>query len=283
MTTDIKIRGYAWTLEGKKVYVEAITQDGEYVVSGVIAQIYGDQIDEAQGETWVHHGQLYTKPPVEVVDEVIKVKQAELETLRKEHLDLTFRATSAEKEVKDRLAKLAKYRGLENIEAFLEGKVTHVVSIDYGGAHIKTFEELATYYEERGYNKHPAGVKLITLFGDSKGDLEWRINDYRDGSGSSRTMYPCAGHEDAVAKRNEILTDALTSAVAAPKDYQYRNKGIARAVENMLAAGLPVPEDAAAIATVVRDKQNAENRASLQKQIADLTARLDAIGTSSHA
>lgn len=32
---------------------------------------------------------------------------------------------------------------------------------------------------------HPKPLKLLTLFGRTKGDLQWRVNCYSDGSGSS--------------------------------------------------------------------------------------------------
>lgn len=55
-------------------------------------------------------------------------------------------------------------------------------------------------------------MKLLTLYGRRDGGLEWRLNKYRDGSGSDTTVIPCQSIEEAreVARRGflDLWTDA---------------------------------------------------------------------------
>jgi hypothetical protein len=53
-------------------------------------------------------------------------------------------------------------------------------------------------------------LRLLTLFGDTKGDLQWRINRYSDGSGSSNIeVFPCHNEEEAIAIVRQLYTDAV--------------------------------------------------------------------------
>lgn len=273
--TEITTNSYAWTKEGRKVYLVAITTDNEYVVEGMIAQIYGDDVYEDRGDTWIE-SKLYATPPVEVLDEEIQRKRAEVAELDKRHQELTMSAITAEREVKDRLAKLTKYKGLELVEDFIEGRITHVVAVDYMGVTIEKFDKLAAYFDGDGWNRKQEGFKLISLYGKSKGNLEFRIHDYPDGSGSTKAIYPFMSEEDAIAKRNELLLESVESSRAyisgkmTPKQPYH----VSVAVTNALKYGLSIPDDLMKVhEDHIRDAA-AKNKALLEKEIADKKAKL---------
>lgn len=274
--TDIGVNSYAWTKDGRKVFVTAITTDGEYVVEGMVAQIYGDEVYEDRGETWIEQN-LYAKPPVAVLDEEIAAKRAQVAELEKRRQELTVSATTAEREVKDRLAKLQKYNGLELIEDFIEGRITHVVVNDYTGVKAVKFEDLAAYFDGDGWNRKQEGLKLISLYGRSKGDMEFRIHDYPDGSGSTKAIYPFTSEEDATAKRNELIL----AAVEASRGYVSNNAHtkqpyhVSVAVQNALNHGLEVPDDLMAVHLQHVKDSAAKNKASIEKEIAERQAKLE--------
>lgn len=69
---------------------------------------------------------------------------------------------------------------LARIEDVLDGKITHVAWISlYGQVAVGTPAEVLQ--DTSGWNR---SLKLVTLFGATGGDLSWRVNQYRDGSGS---------------------------------------------------------------------------------------------------
>lgn len=273
--SEINVNSYAWTKDGRKVYVTAITTDGEYVVEGMVAQVYGDDVYEDRGETWVEQ-KLYTKPPVAVLDEEIAVKRAQVAELEKRRQELTVSATMAEREVKDRLAKLKKYKGLELVEDFIEGRITHVVIVDYQGPKVGKFEDLAAYFDSDGWRRKQEGFKLISLFGKSKGDMEFRIHDYPDGSGSTNAIYPFTSEEDAIAKRNELLlnTVELSRAYISDKAMQKSPHMVFGAVSKALAYDLPVPADLMEVHDQYVKDTAAKNKATLEKEIAEREAKL---------
>lgn len=274
--TEITTNSYAWTKDGRKVYVAAITTDNEYVVEGMIAQIYGDEVYEDRGETWIE-SKLYAKPPTKVLDEEIQRKRAEVAELDKRHQELTMSAITAEREVKDRLDKLAKYKGLELVEDFIEGRITHVVIVDYRGVTVGKFDELTAYFDdEHLWRRKQEGFKLISLYGRSKGDLEFRLHDYPDGSGSTKAIYPFMSEEDAIAKRNELLLESVERSRAYISDranpkHPYH---VSVAVTNALKYGLSIPDDLMKVhEDHIRDAA-AKNKATLEKEIAEREAKL---------
>lgn len=194
-------------------------------------------------------------------------------------------ARNAEREIEDRLKKLAKYKGLERLEAFIDGKITHFVVIDYNGVNVKTFEELAVYRQDD--RRAPDGIKLLTLFGDSKGDLSWRLDQYRVASSSDMEVIPCISEEEAIALRNARLFSDLEKAMqparpGAHKGEESRRHDIMVAVAKLRKANLDlaIPDEAALIANeALLARREAErtriltNLAQSQKQLEELETK----------
>lgn len=258
MADKLAPRTYAYGTDGKKVYIEAITQDGDYVVSGVVAQIYGDQVEEDHGETWIERGKLYPKPPIDVMDKVFAEKAAELERLRKERMELTSGVNAAEREVAERFKRLAKFKGLERLEEVLEGKFTHFVTGAYGGYQILSKESGLKQRDQ--YDKK---LKLLSLFGDTGGDLEWRLNEYRDESGSWMQVYPCFSEEDARAKLIQLCTDDLDEWRKGGKNTYY----LGCPVTSLEKIGAQIPDDA-------RDAYQKHLAEAMQAKITEARKRL---------
>lgn len=64
------------------------------------------------------------------------------------------------------------------------------------------------------YDRYERNTKLLTLSGNSKGDLQWNTNRYSDGSGSSKVCVPCMTIEDA----NEVISNHFYAELEKSKD-----------------------------------------------------------------
>jgi hypothetical protein len=98
---------------------------------------------------------------------------------------------------------------LDTLFAILSGEIAHVVTVKYDKMEILTLAD-ALAYIDTDYGKHFEGLKLVSLFGvkedgsrygEKAGNpfaLNWRINQYSDGSGIWSAIYPCRSHAEAV-------------------------------------------------------------------------------------
>jgi len=87
---------------------------------------------------------------------------------------------------------------LEPVYDFLTNRFTHVVLNDYGQPDIIEMEKFHT--------GNSYGLKLISIYGDDKGDLQFRINNYKDGSGSWKGFVPFKSYDAALEYLASVLT-----------------------------------------------------------------------------
>jgi hypothetical protein len=187
--------------------VEVIAQtDRGFVVAPVF--------EREDGEPFVDTNDLRIVP--EVVDSPLDYRQHQqikdledrISSLRTELLGLETEVSDAKKEKADLLQIVSQNKALRHIADFLEGKITHYAVFDWNGPEIITFKDAQC--EGSGWDK---STKLLTLFGNSKGDLQWNLNRYKDGSGSGYDVIPCLSCDDAVAEIKEWVADKLASEV----------------------------------------------------------------------
>lgn len=199
-----------YTADGAKVRLEAITTTGQFVVAKLLR--YEDHYDsfyEDFGPTEVVN-KLFEKPPVEVVDAEIAAKKAELAEIEERHNKAFMEINTVEWTAKQRLEKFKKFQGLELLEDFIDKKITHFVVassendldfkiVDFNGA-------IAS--QDRDAYRDP--LRLVTLFGRSNGDLQWRVDRYYDGSGgSNQHTWPCRDEQHAKDTIVAIISDRL--------------------------------------------------------------------------
>ena len=194
-----------YSQEGQLGIYQEPTASGKHVVKPCFR-------DEEEGwttgmpEIWPA---VYLNPPVPILHkkvtdlktELRMVKQ-DIEKARKERSELlmgTLRAKEeAETEAKRLVERLKKNRALKRIDDYLEGKFAYFVYLPaYYPPKIMTMKDALTEEERNGK------VKLLSLFGDSDGDLEWRINQYSVGRGDWFEAVPCESEKEAI----EIIRD----------------------------------------------------------------------------
>lgn len=199
---------------GKAVEVVSVLQDGH----GFVVRDYFETFGEVDGE-----------PVLELDDRVHIVKRvfddaptekihAEVAEAQQRLADIVGKISEArnelrvvEQERKAVLAKLQQMPALKRLEDWVDGKVTHFVTLSYGTVSILTKDELRcdseSNYRER---RAPVRWKLITLFGDANGNLMWEANKYSDGSGSwSCECWMCCSEEEARVLAAQVIDREL--------------------------------------------------------------------------
>jgi hypothetical protein len=152
--------------------------------------------------------QIFIKPPtqkletkIDELDKLITEKRDELKRINEE-LDQAGRRRQ------EQLKKLKQHQALQRIEDYLDGKFTHFLEVpEYYPPKIVAVDDAL---KRGGIDRWDTPLKLLTLFGDTKGDLQWRINRYSDGSGSSNVeVYPVENEEEAIAIVRRLYAEAV--------------------------------------------------------------------------
>ncbi len=175
-----------------------VCKEGERFIVQPIQTYYndhGDILDEEPGEP-TFWNEVFAKAPVAKVDEELAAKHAELERIKEEIHKTQSEARNVNREIEARLAKFKKYKGLEYLEDYIDGKIKFVFAHRNERFYISDLETVLRR-EDRGYHNYN-NLKLVSIGGDSKGDLTWRVSQYSDGSGSSfTTIIPCQTEAEA--------------------------------------------------------------------------------------
>jgi len=193
---------------GQEVEVVQKLDDGTFLVHMLYEQYYGENSEMVESEyaTVVDH--VFDEPPKELVEESIqklveeRIKiQVEISKLHKEKNTLSYDIQRAETANAERFEGLKKYKGLELIEDFIEGRLTHILVCGYGYDYkIVEFDEFMKSDDD--YDKD---LKLITLYGRPKDGMSFGINKYCDGSGNDYKAWCFTSFRDAEVKLIEIV------------------------------------------------------------------------------
>lgn len=265
---------------GQAVY----TVDGveaEYVTAvpnGHIIQIVLREQEEDRERvlgTPRHVKKVFATAPVEVFD-------ARVAALRKQEEELIASVTAQREElaaanaaVKARKDAFAKHEALQRLEDFVEGRITHVVFVKCGNPSVTTLKEALT---RDGYSYSERQLKLVTLYGGSKGDLHWHLDHYSDGSGhGTNFIFPHISEQEALGHAIKMCDEAIQRwRNKDSKVYAYWEVRVDpfRAVDFLRERSLSVPDD---IAQHMRQNvidSARENRDDCVKSLAEAEAKL---------
>ena len=197
------------------------TQGNEFIIAGEVDGIsvgyerYDDgEGNEIRGELRVFDCELYETPPTIRQHDMLVKLNAQISDARIRLNQVRTELQGIETTGKERMEFLKQYQGLQRLEDFLAGRITHFVMGDYGPPKLLTFDKAMGQNEER-YNLR-GKYKLLTLFGDSKGEPNWHINEYRDGSGIDRTVMPCTSYDEALDVYREKIAEHEAEAKERP-------------------------------------------------------------------
>ena len=167
---------------------------------------YGDDVRNFFVDDKVYFVErVYDRAPTQRFDAKIAEIEDKIKTAQKKYIEIENKIAELNITEKQRLEKYKQYQQLNRLDDFLDGEITHIVFLNY---QIK-IEEWGS--KELNCNENHKSLKLITLFGDSNGDLQWNLNSYRDGSGSNISIVPCCSYPEAIAVIQKHIDDLLAN------------------------------------------------------------------------
>lgn len=207
---------YAYDVAGSQVEIEGIDVEKKLIFGRVVYSIFmGDHIgyvDElGPVQVWpvdrlfldMEAAKKKVSEDVQQLDSKVKELQVEKRALEKEIAEAKISSKSL-------LEEATKWAGLEHLVNIISGKnmwcLEFVPSYHNNSPVIISKIEDALQYKDRhshsSYQKH---LKLLTLHGRTKGDLQWRIGEYPDDSGRSRKIWFFTTEQEAKDKAIELL------------------------------------------------------------------------------
>lgn len=239
----------AWTRDGVKVYIDALTADGRYVVSAYLELGYFDPEEppEDNRAVMVIVDELFAEPPRQLFDEKIAASKQDLLVLRAQVEDIRGEIHAATAERTRLVDKLKVVPALQYIELMLEGRLKFVVVERHGEYEISSFEE-AVKSEDR-FRAETRLVSLTVNFKASPFDgnrLQWQINKWHDGSGADYRAWFFETEEQAKeAARDKIefaLREAHRKFLNERDDGGYLSGSLVRLAKALVDAGGIVPD-----------------------------------------
>lgn len=262
-THDFEPGQTVYTLSGRRAeFVGAVA--GGFLVRLGNRYEYEDGYEDIFDELEISPS-LSIDPPVKIYHEEIAKLEEKANHLRQKISDLSTQVSEGQRIADDRLARYSKFDAIKHLDAFLNGEIEYFVTEHYGTVEIKAKDDALKQYDS--YDKD---LRLLTLYGRTKGDLQWRIAAYNDGSGTETDCWPCVSLDQAQAKAEELV-NAHFDRWRADKDIStaHRAVGAAKAAEKL---GFPVPDD---VSQYTKDQQVA----ALKKKKEDLDKRRRSIET----
>lgn len=274
----------AWTRDGVKVYVEAETTSGQYLVAplldiGAYDPEWGPPSEESG--PYVLVDELFAEAPRQFVDAAIAAAKAELEEVRDEVSKARQDLHETQQERRRLIDRLKDIPALQHIERMLEGKMRFVVIEQCGDAKVMTIEEA-----EKTNERYSADRRLITLKTGKEG-IYWAINAWKDGSGADFKVQffetEDQANSEAISRISLKLHDAFMNYLQGGSGKRYAGTVIGHA-KSLEAIGGSIPHDVLAALSEVRREdlrqtiENNERHASTyNKAVTDARAELAAL------
>lgn len=260
--SDFKSGDTVFDIHGREASYLALGADG-HVVRTVYEHDHYDEPRYGGPEIW---REIYRTPPtaklhgeIAALQNRLAIERADLDAIRKMRRD-------EDTEYAQRVSSRKQFAQLQKLDDYIAGKITHfVVAQDYSEAlTIEPFESFIKSDEDRYERK----LRLLSLYGDSKGNLAWHVDRYSDGSSSSNHgfYWPATSYEEALQKAHEWLCGRYEEVRKAEPGRRGRALTYAAGAEKL---GLAVPEDIAAWVAAMKATQRESNlksaRAELEK------------------
>jgi len=266
-----------FTANGQKV-VYVAESAGFFVVNPVYHRQGWDEECDDEDDTFISGvitvDAIFRTAPVEVFDGRILELDAKVKLLRERITALQTEQQWREADRKALITKISQNEALHDLEAFIEGKIEWFTTNQCGRIAVHSKDELLQVKSDYAY-RVTNERKLLSLFGGANGDLLWKINDYKDGSGSWTEVYPFITRESAVEKAATLIADVFARWNDDKKKDGYLESA-AYAAEKL---GLEVPEEVSSHlkAQTVRIAKGAADKA--KQEYEEKLARLQALET----
>lgn len=254
-----------YSLDGREfIYVGAAGQFG-HVASPLFENGYGDEVTGAPEIV----DQLFDKPPAQKLDADVARLESECNRLREQRDRLGDVIAGMERERLSILDRLKRHEALTNLDALLEGKMTHLVVLNrYSGA-----PEIVEIGKARAQDSDRWNEKqrlLVLRFNKTGVTVEWGLSQYSDGSGDAQRCISCPSLDEALRVAACELEAAYEALRLKPEGY--------RAVamrDAAVALRLAVPDDVASMAKKYQRDRAQSDVTDLQKRLATAQAVME--------
>lgn len=269
--TDIK-----YTDDGKKVLVVGKLNAQQTIVQEIFVSA-GQEIPS--GENFVVKS-LHDAPAESWKEKNLRELEARYETSRKKweaEIDQQGRRLSMIKEkAKHHADALFKFvdksheSQLDLLKKVISGQITHVFIAGYSPEIFQWEEGDKTYDIDTYHGRMQVdGIKLLSVYGYSDGNLTYRLHTYRDGSGGSDQVFPVCSYAEAL-KLAQAECDAQ-AAIYLSENGRHFSLSSWQKIEGIVIQPAIIEKfDAEA------DAQRLKRITSLQKELADLEAKAPA-------
>lgn len=212
--------------DGRKVVVIGEINSNESIVQEIFVTKDGDEIPS--GERFTTKS-LHDEPVLSYKEKRERELSSRLDSIEKRIEMAKGKEREALDSVKSaerisyfpkRVQKSDNKQAIDGIESFLNGDVKYLVFGDYSLEPPVKLEDAISIYERKyGGERCFEGLKLISLYGDAKGDLSYKISRYGDGSGNSQSVYPFKEWDSAIEKVKELAIKRINEGYFSKEDY----------------------------------------------------------------
>ena len=162
------------------------------------------------------------------------------------------------------LRRIKEHKTLARLDDYLAGKLTHYVMRRWNRV------EILDVSKEKSPGE--GNLRLLVLFGNSKGNISWRLNRYSDGSGQDWDhVTPCTSLEEARVEAQGLLDFLIDKTIT-----EKRGAGLDDLVRSAITLGLKVKAEhfdaVAAAEQQSRAKRIEAARTEIEKLEAEQTA-----------
>lgn len=251
-------------IHGREATYLALGADGHVVQTKYEHDDYDEPL-YGQPEVW---RDIYRSPPtVKLHGEVAEI-EAKLNAARAELNQIREQRRQEDGIYAARTNERKRFAQLKTLDEFIAGQITHFFVVEGYGERmsIQTFDAFMVSKEDCYERK----LRLLSLFGGSKGDLAWYVDRYSDGSGGSNgRCFPALSYEDAVRLASEWIEGRYAD--LRKNEHKHSSLDLAKAAVSF---GLSVPDDIAQWAKQTADSVRESNLKHARKQFDEAQAKL---------
>lgn len=193
------------------IQVEIIEEtDSGYIVDPFIeVRVAIDDIEFQPSGYPVFEKEVFDNPPKNIYHKSIEDAQARLDDIRQQANEAHDKLMSAKAEQKELAKEFKNIPVLKNIQDFIKGDFEYFACPEkYTPPYIEEKDKFLKQDDRYDNGK----TRLLSLFGKSNGNLEWKVNQYSDGSGNSSFLaIPCKTKQEAVDIVSENFTTYITN------------------------------------------------------------------------
>lgn len=176
--------------DGTEVEIEHVFDEGF-----LVRRIYSRDYNEEPIYDTIIVDQVFGEPPVvkkhkaiEELDKVLEDRHRAMQALEQKKLRI-------ERDIAAGSSIAHKHKALAFIDAFLENRIEYLVTVtSWGPIELDTFQEAM-----KTEGKFTSGFRLLSLYGDSRGDLSWRLSRYTNEEGDPVEVFPFFDKASAIA------------------------------------------------------------------------------------